>query len=143
MENINVKNIMKSTKTDMLTLFNENVREFISSFRGKNSKLIESILNDWNSEENQEKMKKSVNDLLNKKAKKEKNKEEKKTTNGDKPYPKKNKSAYICFCVSQREEMHKKYPDTDNKGITKRLAEKWNEIKNDENKIQLFKDMAD
>jgi DNA segregation ATPase FtsK/SpoIIIE-like protein len=142
MDNNNFKNIMKSTRTDMIALMNDDVREFISSFKGKNSKLIENILNEWNSEENQEKMKKSVNDLLNKKVKKEKNKEEKKTANGDKPYPKKNKSAYICFCVSEREEMHKKYPDMDNKSITKRLAEKWNEIKDDEEKIQLFKDMA-
>ena len=58
MENINVKNIMKSVKTDMLALLNDSVQEFISSFKSKNSKLIDNIINDWNSEENQEKMKK-------------------------------------------------------------------------------------
>ena len=136
---VNVKNIMKSAKKDMLTLLNDNVRKFISSFKDENSKLIEDILDDWNSDENQEKMKKSVNDLLNKKAKKEKNKEEK---NADGDMPKKNKSVYICFCVSEREEMHRKHPDMDNKTITRMLANKWNEIKNDEKKIQLFKDMA-
>ena len=144
MENINVKNIMKSVKTDMLALLNDSVQEFISSFKSKNSKLIDNIINDWNSEENQEKMKKSVNDLLNKKVKKEKNKAEKKekADGGDKP-PKKNKSVYICFCVSEREEMRKKYPDMDNKSITRMLAEEWNKIKEDEEKLQPFKDMAD
>ena len=142
MVNINVKDIMKSVKTDMLALLNDNVQEFISSFKAKNSKLIENIINDWNSEENQEKMKKSVNDLLNKKVKKEKNKAEKKEkAGGDKP--KKNKSVYICFCVSKREEMRKKYSDMDNKSITRMLAEEWNKIKEDEEKLQPFKDMAD
>ena len=133
---------MKSTKNDMLTLLNDNVREFISSFKAKNSKFIETILNEWNSEENQEKMKKSVNDLLNKKVKKEKNKAEKKVDGGDKA-PKKSKSVYICFCVSKREEMREKYPDMDNKSITRMLAEEWNKIKEDQEKLQPFKDMAD
>ena len=137
MVNINV--IMKS----VIPLLNDNVQEFISSFKAKNSKLIENIINDWNSEENQEKMKKSVNDLLNKKVKKEKNKAEKKEkAGGDKP-PKKNKSVYICFCVSKREEMRKKYSDMDNKSITRMLAKEWNKIKEDEEKLQPFKDMAD
>ena len=141
MELNNVKNIMKSAKTDMLTLLNDNVKEFISLFEDEDSILIERMLNHWNSEENREKMKKSINDLLNKKTKRVKNKEEKKTANGDK-YPKKNKSAYICFCVAERLEMRENYPDIDNKSITRMLAEKWNKIKGDDKKIQLFKDMA-
>ena len=77
------------------------------------------------------------------KKQKRKEKKSKENEDGGVKMPKRSNSSYIFFCMSERENIKKEYPDMNNKDITRKLGEKWTEIKNDNQKIKAFKDMAD
>lgn len=107
-----------------------NIDNFLSDFL---SRYDDDILSDWKSEENQTRFK----ELVLSSAKMRKSKKEDKEN-----LPKKNKSAYLYFCEAERGNVKKKYPEISNKEIISKLAELWNKIKDDENKIKIFKDLA-
>ena len=116
----------------IITTLNDFISEFIQKFDN------EEQLECWNSTDNQNAFEKIVSSLVNKKLQKLAKKEKQEKEKG----PKKGKTAYLFFCSSERSSMKKKYPELTNKEITKKLGEKWTSIKDDEDKIKIYKDMA-
>lgn len=55
--------------------------------------------------------------------------------------PKQAKTAYIYFCTDKRPELKDQFPDEDGKGITKKLAEAWRSLDDDEKEpyIEMWK----
>ena len=119
----------------MATKITATLNDFITGFIQKFDN--QEQLDLWTSEDNQKAFEKLVSSLVNKKLKKLASKEEKE------PRPKKGKTAYLFFCSAERGNMKKKYPALTNKEITKKLGEKWTSIKDDEDKIKIYKDMAE
>ena len=99
----------------------------------------EEMCDNWKSDENQANFKKLVNSLYKKKEKKEKKKEEE--SDGGVEKPKKAKTAYIYFCTAERENIRNKFPELSATEITKKLGELWKSIRDDEEKIHIFKDL--
>ena len=56
--------------------------------------------------------------------------------------PKRGRSAYIFFCSENRDEVKANNPDVAGRDITKILSDMWKEVKEDEDSVQMYKDMA-
>ncbi|NBO22178.1 hypothetical protein EBU94_02395 [bacterium] len=117
----------------IISALNDYVSEFLQKFDNQEQ------LDLWTSDDNQKAFTKVVSSLVNKKLKKMAKKEDEEKE----PRPKKGKTAYLFFCSAERGNMKKKYPDLTNKEITKKLGEKWTSIKDDKDKIKIYKDMAE
>jgi hypothetical protein len=71
---------------------------------------------------------------------------EKKQTKKEKDpnQPKKNKSAYMFYCVDGRNEIKKENPDMDNKAVLVELGVRWNKIKeSDPDRLKHYNDLAE
>ena len=118
----------KKTGNNMFTTINDRIDLFLKT------NAAEDVIEAWHEEENQSTFKKLIKNL----QKKDENASKKKRAG-----PKKANSLYICFCISERDSIKEKYPDLDNQQIMKALGSEWSKIKDDEEKIYRFKEMAD
>ena len=70
-----------------------------------------------------------------------------KKTKVKKEGPKKNKSAYMFFCVDARKEINReqegKDDKMDNKEIVREQGRRWKSIQNDEKKLEIYKKLAE
>ena len=56
--------------------------------------------------------------------------------------PKKGRTAYNFFCAENRQHVKEDNPDADSKQVTKLLSELWKEVKEDDDEVKIYKDMA-
>ena len=117
----------------------KSVNEFVKNFLKENldDDIQESILEKW--EEAQNDLKKS----MKKQEKKDEKKKEKKNAK-DPNAPKKNKTAYIFFCIDERSKVKEEKPELSAKEIIHELGIRWRELKdNNDDKIRVFEKMAE
>jgi hypothetical protein len=66
-----------------------------------------------------------------------------KTTSAKKSeQPKKGRTAYNFFCTENRPIVKQENPDADSKEVTRLLSQQWKDVKEDEDEVQIYKDMA-
>ena len=109
-----------------------NLNKHFTSFLKDNGD--DEIVDRWTDEDNQTSFIKIMGGFFDKKAKKDARKS---------AGPKKGKTAYIYYCMSQRPILTAEYPDLDNKQITAKLGEMWNEIKNDGDQVKEYRELSD
>ncbi len=99
---------------------NDYVIGFLNAYGGE-QEAIESMVNNWNSDDVQNLLSESIGAKTKKNGKKAKVKGQ----------PKKNKSAYLFFCDRYRSEIKEENPSLKTSEITSKLGEAWKEIKGD------------
>ena len=118
----------------MLKSFNEFVKNFLKE--NLDETIQESILEKW--EEAQTDLKKSLK-TQEKKAEKKKEKKAAKDPNA----PKKNKSAYIFFCIDERKNIKDENPEMSAKEIIAELGSRWKQMKEEgDGKLKTYEQMA-
>lgn len=92
------------------------------------------IVGRWIDKDNQKSFIKIMGDFLSKKSKKDSRKSD---------GPKKGKTAYIYYCMSQRQILTAEFPELTNKQITSKLGEMWNEIKDDAEQVKEYRELSE